>query len=73
MKVTVNRTVWRDLYLDNVDSMEIARACFYLGYGPLDTSRLISLGLKHSDVLRVLELAVDCGLRPDDYIIEIGP
>lgn len=72
MKLKVNRSIWDELGLDSAANMKIARAHFYLGFGIHATKRAIELGLNHSEVKRYVEIAIDCGLNFDDYIIDLG-
>lgn len=72
MKLKVNRLIWEDLGLDDANNMRIARAYFYLGFGIHATRSAIKLGAEHEEVKRYLEIARDCGLNFDDYIIDLG-
>lgn len=72
MRILVTRNVWEVLGLDDKDAMDIARAYFYLGQGLHATERAIKLGREDPEVAMTLSIAVDCGLRFDDLIIDIG-
>lgn len=72
MKLKVNRAIWDELGLDNQDNMRIARAYFYLGFDIHATKRAIILGVGHPEVKGYLDIAADCGLNFDDYIIDLG-
>lgn len=66
--VYVNSEQAKLLQLENVNKRDVVRACFYLGYGFVFTTELVSSPMRIAEAIDILDTAMSLGMSDEDKV-----